>query len=74
MNLRDMYRSDWTRIKEREYISRPCILDGQPACESLILIREITSPLTVSSSGTPVKSSKRTIHGFRSPKRTPSGG
>ena len=55
MNLRDMYRSDWTRIKEREYISRPCTLDRQPARESLILIRDITEPLTVSSAVAPVK-------------------
>ena len=55
MKLRDMYRTDWTRIKAREYLSRDCTLDGKPARESLILIREITSPLTVSSAGTPVK-------------------
>ena len=55
MKLRDMYRTDWTRIKEREYISRACTLDGQPARESLIVIRETTEPLTVSSAGTPVK-------------------
>lgn len=55
IKLRDMYRTDWTRIKEREYISRPCTLDGLPARESLILIREITEPLTVSSAGMPVK-------------------
>lgn len=55
MKLRDMYRTDWTRIKEREYVSRPCTLNGNPARESLILIRDITSPLTVSSAGMPVK-------------------
>lgn len=55
MKLRDMYRTDWTRIKEREYLSRACTLDGRPARESLILIRDITAPLTVSSAGMPVK-------------------
>ena len=55
MKLRDMYRTDWTRIKAREYISRACTLDGLPARESLILIRDITAPMTVSSAGLPVK-------------------
>lgn len=55
MKLRDMYRTDWTRIKKREYISRPCTLNGHPARESLILIRNITAPLTVTSAGQPVK-------------------
>lgn len=55
MKLRDMYRTDWTRIKKREYISRESALDGRPARESLILIRDITEPLTVSSAGQPVK-------------------
>lgn len=55
MKLRDMYRTDWTRIKKREYFSRACTLDSRPARESLILIRDITSPLTVTSAGMPVK-------------------
>ena len=55
MKLRDMYRTDWTRIRAREYISRDCSLDGEPARESLILIQEITSPLTVTSAGISVK-------------------
>jgi len=55
MKLRDMYRTDWTRIKEREYISRACTLDGLPARESLIRIRDITSPLIVDCAGQPVK-------------------
>lgn len=55
MKLRDMYRTDWTRIKKREYLSRACTLDGKPAHESLIVIRDITAPLTVSSAGMPVK-------------------
>jgi len=55
MKLRDMYRTDWTRIREREYLSRDCTLDGRPARESLIFIRAITSPLTVTSAGQPVK-------------------
>ncbi len=55
MKLRDMYRTDWTRIRKREYLSRDCTLNGHSARESLIVIRDITSPLTVTSAGTPVK-------------------
>ena len=55
MNLRDMYRTDWTRIRAREYISRPCTLDGTPARESLIVIKDITSPFIVDGGGHPLK-------------------
>lgn len=53
--MRDMYRTDWTRITEREYFSRACDVHGRPGRESLIVIRDITEPLTVSSAGQPVK-------------------
>ena len=55
MKLRDMYRSDWTRITQRKYISRECLIDGLPGRESLILIQDITAPLTVTSTGKAVK-------------------
>ncbi|MBQ2956032.1 MAG: DUF402 domain-containing protein [Clostridia bacterium] len=55
MKLRDMYRTNWTRIKQRQYVSRACTIDGLPGRESLILIEDITSPLTVTSTGKAVK-------------------
>jgi len=55
MKLRDMRRSDWTRITKREYVSRPCSVGNAEGRESLILIRDITAPLTVSSAGDAVK-------------------
>lgn len=55
MNIKDMYRSDWKRILKREYFSRGCDICGLPGRESLLVIREISSPLTVSSAGMPVK-------------------
>ncbi len=55
MNFRDMRRTDWTRITKREYIARECTIGGKTACESLIVIRDITEPLTVSSAGISVK-------------------
>ncbi len=55
MLIKDMKRTDWTRITKREYISRETIIDGKPARESLIVIRDITEPLTVTSAGIPVK-------------------
>ena len=55
MKLRDMYRSDWTRITKRKYISRQCTIGGAEGRESLILIQDITAPLTVSSAGDAIK-------------------
>lgn len=55
MNIKDMYRTDWSRITQRDYISRNCMIHGRSGRESLIVIRRITKPLTVSSAGKPVK-------------------
>ena len=55
MPLRDMYRTDWKRILKRDYTSRECLIGGKPARESLIVIRDITAPMTVSSAGEAVK-------------------
>ncbi len=53
--MRDMYRSDWMRITQREYISRPCTVDSLPGAEALIVMKEITAPLIVHSTEIPVK-------------------
>ena len=55
MHLRDMRRTDWTRITKRRYISREYVTGSRRAYESLILLDEITAPLIVDSAGTPVK-------------------
>ena len=55
MNLRDMRRTDWMRITRRRYLSRECTINGSRARESLILLDEITAPLTVDSVGKRVK-------------------
>jgi len=55
MNLRDMRRTDWTRITRRRYISREYTINGNRARESLILLDEITAPLIVDSVGKRVK-------------------
>lgn len=55
MKIRDMYRTDWTRITKRDYISRPFLRNGRRGREALLLIRDITAPLTVCSAGKPVK-------------------
>lgn len=47
MEMRDMRRSDWRRILERDYAYRACGTDGQREMESLLTIREITEPLHV---------------------------
>lgn len=48
MELRNMRRSDWRRILERDYASRACVTDGAREIESVLTIREITEPLQVS--------------------------
>ena len=51
MNKKDMRRSDWRRILRREYVSRDCRMYGIRGKESLLVIREITSPLIVHDAG-----------------------
>ena len=55
MNLRDMRRTDWTRITKRRYVSREYCIGSRRARESLILLDEVASPLIVSSAGKQVK-------------------
>ena len=54
-HLRDMRRSDWRRILKRRYAARPSDLFGPGGVESLLLIDEIASPLTVGSGPRQVK-------------------
>ena len=51
MVKKDMRRSDWQRILRREYISRDCRMHGLRGKESLLVIREVTGPLTVHDGG-----------------------
>lgn len=55
MSIKDMRRSDWTRIIKRKYISREITSNSISGRESLIAIQEITAPLTVTSTGKAVK-------------------
>lgn len=48
---RDMRRSDWQRILRREYVSWDCEICGIRGKESLLVIREVTGPLTVHNAG-----------------------
>lgn len=47
MSIKDMKRSDWHRILRKDYIARDREINGIRGKESLIVIREITAPLTV---------------------------
>ena len=47
MELRNMRRSDWKRILERDYAYRSVNARGEREMESLLTIREITEPLRV---------------------------
>ncbi|MDE7218267.1 MAG: DUF402 domain-containing protein [Oscillospiraceae bacterium] len=49
--VKDMRRSDWSRILRREYVSRDCQICGIRGKESLLVIREVTRPLTVHDGG-----------------------
>lgn len=51
MVKKDMRRSDWQRILRREYVSRDCRMYGIRGKESLLVIREVTAPLTVRDGG-----------------------
>ena len=51
MVKKDMRRSDWHRILRREYVSRDCQICGRRGKESLLVIREVTGPLTVHDGG-----------------------
>lgn len=47
MQHKDMRRSDWKRILKRDYVADSCCFQGMEGIASLIMIREITQPLTV---------------------------
>lgn len=55
MKLRDMRRSEWMRIAEREYSERGFENNGARVRESLLLIKKVEEPLAVESLG------KRTV-------------
>ena len=46
-DIRDMRRSDWHRILEREYSVNPCSFQGMEGVVSLLQIRKVTEPLMV---------------------------
>jgi len=46
-DIRDMRRSDWHRILEREYKASPCSFQGMKGVVSLLQIKEVTEPLIV---------------------------
>ncbi|MCI9445473.1 MAG: DUF402 domain-containing protein [Oscillospiraceae bacterium] len=48
---KDMRRSGWPRILRREYVSRDCRMYGRRGKESLLVIREVTEPLSVHDAG-----------------------
>lgn len=47
-DIRDMRRSDWYRILEREYKVSPCVFQGMEGVVSLLKIEKVTEPLLVS--------------------------
>ena len=49
MEIRDMLRTDWRRILEREYVSRNFSYNGLRARESLMLIKKVAAPLAIKS-------------------------
>lgn len=46
-DIRDMRRSDWHRILEREYNVSPCSFHNMEGVVSLLQIRKVTEPLLV---------------------------
>ena len=46
-DIRDMRRSDWHRILEREYKASPCVFQGMEGVVSLLQIKKVDKPLTV---------------------------
>lgn len=46
-DIRDMRRSDWHRILEREYSVSPCEFQGMEGVVSLLQIQKVTEPLMV---------------------------
>lgn len=46
-DIRDMRRSDWHRILEREYKASPCEFQSMEGVVSLLQIKKVTEPLMV---------------------------
>lgn len=46
-DIRDMRRSDWHRILERNYTASPCSFQGMEGVVSLLQIQKVTEPLKV---------------------------
>ena len=46
-DIRDMRRSDWHRILERDYTVSPCSFLDMEGVVSLLQIRKVTEPLLV---------------------------
>ena len=51
MAMKDMRRSDWSRILSRRYASRPCRFRGREGRVSLLVIEEAAEPLIVQDAG-----------------------
>lgn len=51
MVVKDMRRSDWSRILSRQYVSRPCRFRGREGRVSLLVIEEAAEPLVVRDAG-----------------------
>lgn len=49
MYTKDMRRSDWHRILEKDYLARPFAVNGMQGAESLLMIKRVTAPLSVQS-------------------------
>ncbi len=47
LKRKDMKRSDWHRILRREYRCGPCQFQGMNGISSVLLLQEITEPMTV---------------------------
>jgi len=49
-----MRRTDWRRIEKRDYLSSQCCWNGREGIVSLLVMREVTEPLTVECESKPV--------------------
>lgn len=47
MSRKDMHRSDWKRVLKKKYTARDVLASGIPCKESLLLIEEVSHPLTI---------------------------
>ena len=55
MSRKDMRRTDWRRVTERDYVCRPIEMGGRSGVAGLLTIRALTAPLTVAYPCGPVK-------------------